>query len=246
MSDVHVFPTFDALSRSASQHIAAHIQTVLRENDTYALALAGGSTPERTYELLASGFPSIAWERVHIFWGDERFVPSSSARSNERMARRTLLSKIDVPFANVHPIPTDAGSPSAAADRYNDHLRTVFADRDHTFDLTILGIGDDGHTASLFPGTRPDATDADKTGLPDGRLVRAVEAPAIYDIRDRITCTYRALNASTEVVFLASGADKQQAVARARAGDPDVPAAHISPRHRLTWFLDPGAAGEEA
>jgi 6-phosphogluconolactonase len=240
MSDVHVFPTHDALSRAAAQHVAAHIQTVLRDQDTYALALAGGSTPERTYELLASGFPRIPWDRVHIFWGDERFVPSSSPHSNERMARRTLLSSVDVPFANVHPIPTDAGSPDAAAERYEHTLRDAFAGRDHTFDLAILGIGKDGHTASLFPENTPapDETDDER----DARWVRAVRAPDRYDHRDRITCTLTALNAATEAVFIAAGQEKRDAVRRAHRGDPNLPAAHIHPRHRLTWFLDPNAA----
>ncbi|PEN13712.1 6-phosphogluconolactonase [Longibacter salinarum] len=239
MSDVHVFPTLDALSRAAAQHIAAHVQTVLLDQDVYALALAGGSTPERTYELLASGFPRIPWERVHLFWGDERFVPSSSPQSNERMARRRLLSSIDVPSSNVHPIPTDAGSPAAAARRYEQEINSVLSGRDHTFDLAVLGIGSDGHTASLFPDDPMAVTDH-----PDDRLVRAVQAPDTYDVRDRITCTLKAFNSSSEAVFLASGEGKQSAVQRAQAGDPALPASHISPRGRLTWFLDPDAAAK--
>lgn len=226
----HAFPSYDAMSRAAAQHVAAHIQTVLTEQDRYALALAGGSTPERTYEMLASGFPRLPWERVEIYWGDERFVPSSSPQSNEKMARRTLLADIDVPFPQVHPIPTDTGSPEDAAKQYEETLREAFGERKHTFDLVLLGLGSDGHTASLFPEDQP--------SLDDPQWVRAVAAPPRHDIRDRITCTLPVLNQAREAVFLVSGEGKKEALKRVFDGDTSLPATLISPRERLTWFLD--------
>jgi 6-phosphogluconolactonase len=233
--DVHVFPTYDAMSRAAAQHVAAHIQTVLAGQERYALALAGGSTPERMHEMLASGFPRLPWDRVDVYWGDERFVPSHSPKSNERMARRTLLSDIAIPFANVYPIPTDTGSPDAAAKHYESALRDAFADRDHTFDLVLLGLGGDGHTASLFPEDDPSPNDA--------AWVRAVTAPPRHDVRDRITCTLPVLNAAREAVFLVAGESKRETVKRIFSGDTSLPAARIAPRDRLTWFLDEAAGG---
>lgn len=226
----HVFPSYDAMSRAAAQHVAAHIQTVLTGQEQYTLALAGGSTPERTYEMLASGFPRLPWDRVEIFWGDERFVPSSSPQSNERMARHTLLADIDVPFPQVHPIPTDTGSPEDAAKQYEQMLREAFADRAHTFDLVLLGLGSDGHTASLFPEDNPSHDDP--------QWVRAVSAPPRHDVRDRITCTLPVLNQASEAVFLVSGESKKEALQRVFDGDTSLPATLISPRDRLTWFMD--------
>jgi len=233
MSDVHVFPTHEALSRAAAQHIVAHIQTVLARESRYALALAGGSTPERTYELLATDGRQIDWDRVDVFWGDERFVPPTSEASNAAMARRTFLSALDIPAENVHPIPTDAETPEAAARQYDDLLKGRFAGADRTFDLAVLGIGSDGHTASLFPET---ASSED-----DERWVRAVTAPPRYDITDRISCTVPVFDQADEAIFLASGGGKRDAVARAFEGDPDCPAARIAPQHSLTWYLDEAA-----
>lgn len=232
-SKIHIFPTYNAMSRAAAQHVAAHIQTVLADQERYALALAGGSTPERLHEMLASGFPHLPWDRVDMYWGDERFVPSSSPQSNERMARRTLLSGLDVPVANVHPVPTDVGSPEAAAEQYETVLRDAFADRDHTFDLVLLGLGGDGHTASLFPEDDPSPD--------DDAWVRAVTAPPRHDVRDRITCTLPVLNGAREAVFLVSGESKKEAVERIFSGDASLPAARVAPRDRLTWFMDEAA-----
>jgi len=233
MSDVHVFPTHEALSRAAAQHIVAHIQTVLARESRYALALAGGSTPERTYELLAKDGVQIDWDHVDIFWGDERFVPPTSEASNAAMARRTLLAALDIPADNVHPIPTDTETPEAAARQYEKLLQDRFSDAGRTFDLAVLGIGSDGHTASLFPETAPSEDDE--------RWVRAVTAPPRYDITDRISCTVPVFNQADEAVFLASGGGKREAVARAFEGDPDCPAARITPQERLTWYLDEAA-----
>ena len=236
--NAHVFPTYNAMSRAAAQHVAANIETVLTGQDRYALALAGGSTPEGTHEMLASGFPRLPWKRVDVYWGDERFVPPSSPMSNERMARRTLLSDINIPSANVHPIPTDAGSPDAAAEQYETLLKEAFGDRDHTFDLVLLGLGGDGHTASLFPEDDP--------SLSDDTWVRAVTAPPRHDVRDRITCTLSILNAAREAVFLVSGESKRDAVRRIFSGVLSLPAARIAPRNNLTWFIDEAAGADVA
>ena len=236
--NVHVFPTYDAMSRAAAQHLAADIQTVLIDQDRYALVLAGGSTPERAHEMLATGFPRLPWERVDVYWGDERFVPPSSPMSNERMARRTLLSNINIPSANVHPIPTDTGSPDAAAKQYETLLKEAFGDRNHTFDLVLLGLGGDGHTASLFPEDDPSPN--------DDAWVRAVTAPPRHDVSDRITCTLPVLNAAQEAVFLVSGESKRDAVQRIFSGDLSLPAARIAPRNDLTWFIDEAAGADVA
>lgn len=250
---VHVFPTYDALSRAAAQHVAAHVETVLASQNRYALALAGGSTPRRLYELLGEDFPALPWSQIDLFWGDERFVPSDDTQSNERLVRNALIDPVGIPAGNVYPVPTHLSSPQAAADAYETTLRNVLSPRseqENTFDLVLLGLGGDGHTASIFPEDLVDAPSlGDANGaLPDGsdtgEWVRAVEAPPRHDVSDRITCTLQAINASREALFLVSGTSKQDAVQRVLdERDPLLPATHVAPREALTWFLDAEARG---
>lgn len=230
---VHIFPDLEALSRAAAQHVAAHIETVLARREQYALALAGGRTPHRLYELLADVYSGhLPWSRVHFFWGDERFVPHDDEASNVRFVRETLLDAIEVPSANVHPVPTSEPTVEAAADAYRDVLHRHFDDREHTFDLALLGLGDDGHTASLFPGAPAD----------DDQWVRPVEAPAGHDVRERVTCTLPVFNDAEEVLFLVSGAGKQDALSAVLDDrDPSLPPSHVAPRKQLTWFADEAA-----
>lgn len=119
-------------------------------------ALAGGGTPAPTYRMLARRYAhELPWERVHLFWGDERMVPPDHPESNQRMVRRELIDVVDIPEENVHPVPTDLGSPEQAAEHYHHELRLFFALRNRQrprFDLVLLGLGEDAHTASLFPG----------------------------------------------------------------------------------------------
>lgn len=239
-STVHRFADLEALSRAAARDLAADVDTVLRAGETYTLALAGGSTPERLYELLAGeegkGLP---WDQIHLFWGDERYVPHHHPKSNCRLVRETLLRKVPIPEANVHPMPTQLEGPAAAADAYAKTLQRHFADRTATFDTALLGLGSDGHTASIFPETLDgDAEDED-------RWVRVVTAPPRHDVATRLTCTLPVLNGAERTCFLVSGASKRDALRRVLdREEPGLPATHVRPRGECHWYVDRAARPE--
>lgn len=236
-SPVHVFPDHAAMSAAAAEQIVARIQRVLTEQGRFTLALAGGGTPRPVYEHLATTHRSaIAWDRVHLFWGDERYVPHDAPASNVHMVRAALLDEAPIPSANVHPISTDGNDPDADAAAYADALRAMFPD-DTTFDLVLLGIGEDGHTASLFPDD-PQAT-ATGDAIP---WVHAVEAPPRYDVRTRLSLTLPVINRAHDVFFLVAGAAKHDAVnAVLEEQDPALPPTHVHPRGQTHWFLDEAA-----
>jgi 6-phosphogluconolactonase len=200
--------------------------------------LAGGSTPRTLYGLLASRFErEIPWSLVHVFWGDERYVPLIDAKSNYRMAKETLLDHVPCPAANVHPMPTHFASPDAAARDYEATLRTFFAGERPCFDLVLLGLGPEGHTASLFPGS---PVLAEST-----RWVRAVSAPA--DPPTRLTLTWPALTGARNIYVLVTGSNKAEAL---RHVVSDVPDEHLYPAGRIRlaegsviWWVDKEAAG---
>jgi len=229
------FESAEALAQSVAEWLCGLAQASDRN---FAVCLSGGSTPRRLYERLAtsaiaSRFP---WSRAHWFWGDERFVPHDHPDSNYRMARDALLLRVPVPDDNIHPIPTEGLSPQQAAAAYETTLKRFYgaemlaADRP-LFDVTLLGIGENGHTASLFPG-QPALREARRWA------VAAVAAKA----EPRITLTYPVLDSSRDVAFLATGEGKRDVVARARAGDPTIPAAMVRPVGRLHWFMDRAAS----
>jgi 6-phosphogluconolactonase len=229
-----VLPDPEAVARAAADWL---LESVRAAGDRpSAVCLAGGSTPQRLYELLPAppyrdAFP---WQRVHWFWGDERFVPPEDERSNYRMVRRALLDRAAVPAANIHPIPT-TGAPRQAAAAYERELRRFYAadtldPARPLFDATLLGLGEDGHTASLFPWTAALEERA--------RWVVAVEG---VKPEPRITLTYPALESSGAAALLVTGAGKRDIVRRVRAG-ADLPAARLRPVGRLRWFLDRAAA----
>jgi 6-phosphogluconolactonase len=232
---IHRFPDLKTLSRAAARALVDDVQDVLATQDRYTLALAGGSTPKRLYELLASGAEgTLPWGRIHLFWGDERFVPPDDERSNHHLVRRSLLTAIDIPPENVHPVPTDAESPESAAAAYEKTLRRYFLDQESTFDTVLLGLGGDGHTASLFPET-PDLGQADD-------WVRVVEAPPRHDVSTRLTCSLPVLNGARRAIFLVAGTRKREAL-RAVLDDPDpsLPATHVRPRGAVDWYVDHAA-----
>jgi 6-phosphogluconolactonase len=209
------------------------------QNDVFAIALSGGATPRPLYELLArsSYRETFPWRRIHWFWGDERFVSHNDALSNYRMAREALLSRAPIPKANIHPMPTEGLTPDAAASDYERELKSFYgADRlDPTrplFDVNLLGLGSDGHTASLFPGT----------AVLEER-VRWVAAVVGATPEARITLTYPALESSRHVAFLVDGAEKQAIFSRLRRGDGVLPAARLRPIGTLHLFADAAAAG---
>ena len=215
--DMIVAANAAAMAQNAADFIAGRIGAC---RDVFRMALAGGSTPVTVYELLAQD-RSIDWSDTELFFGDERFVPPDSKDSNYRMARQTLLRNGQVRPRGLYPIPTD-GTPDSAAQRYEEILRQQYGASELTaerplFDLVLLGLGDDGHTASLLPG-QPVLQDRSRwvAPVPSGR-----EEP-------RITLTYPALESSAAIAFLVTGAAKAPALRQARAGA--LPAGGIVPQ----------------
>jgi 6-phosphogluconolactonase len=234
---IEILPDPTALAEHAAQWITA---AALATDGPGRVSLSGGSTPKALYALLASErfrnrFP---WSRVHWYWGDERFVPYDHPDSNYRMAREAMLSKVPVPPENVHPIPTDA-DPAVAAERYERTLQQAYGatsfDPVHPlFDVTLLGLGADGHTASLLPG---------EPVLEERK--RWVVAVSHGRPEVRITMTYPAIESSRRVAFLVAGKEKVEIFGAIRAGNSSVPAARVRPVGELFWFVDRAAAGEE-
>ena len=234
-----VFDNAETLAREVAAWLCARAEA---SDGPFAVCLSGGSTPRRLYECLAE--PALAarfpWDRSHWFWGDERFVPHDHPDSNYRMAREALLSRVPIPENQIHPVPTSGVSPDEAATAYEATLRAFYgaASLDPgrpLFGVTLLGIGDDGHTASLFPGQ------------PALRETRRWAVPVIGAKSEaRITLTYPALDSSRDVAFLATGEGKREPVARAQAGDNALPAAKIHPVGHLHWFTDRAAARSAA
>ena len=234
-AEIRIFEDAEALAHDVAEWLCGLAQA---SDHAFTVCLSGGSTPRRLYECLtatsiASRFP---WSRTHWFWGDERFVPHDNRDSNFRMARDAFLSRVPVPDDNIHAIPTKGFSPEQAAAAYETTLKhfygaDVIAPDRQLFDVTLLGIGEDGHTASLFPG---------QSALQEMRRW----AVAVIGVKSgpRITLTYPALNSSRDVAFLAAGAGKRNVVARAQAGDRALPAATVRPVGRLHWFMDRAAA----
>ena len=223
-----------------ARHVAEWLtSTALAGRDVFRVSLSGGSTPKALYGLLASDafvrrFP---WERVHWYWGDERFVPHDHPDSNYRMTREAMLSRAPVPSANIHPVPAD-DSPDDAALRYERTLQAAYggAALDSSrplFDITLLGLGPDGHTASLLPG---------EPVLEERR--RWVAAVSHGRPEVRITMTYPAIDSSRHVAFLVAGKEKAAMVQAIRAGGSQLPAARVKPVGELIWFVDRAAAGQ--
>ena len=220
-----------ALAARAAEIIVGRLKVA---SYPFRLVLSGGSTPRATYELLAR--KDINWDCAELFFGDERFVPPDHKDSNYRMVRETLLSSDHVNPRKLLAIPTD-GTPQSAADRYDEALRQQYGAGTleagvPLFHLTLLGLGDDGHTASLLPG-QPVLKEMDRwaAAVPQGRG------------EPRISLTYPALNSSELILFLVSGAGKRDALAQARGGIG--PAGGIKPQGDVLWLVDQAAAGEE-
>ena len=235
MIALEVLPDPEALAQRAADWL---LDAATARGGVFAVALAGGSTPRALYQRLAQppyrdAFP---WARTHVFFGDERFVPHDDKDSNFRMANEALLSHVPIPAGNIHPVPTEGLDPEAAASAYQQDLLAFYGRGNLTqerplFDVTLLGLGGDGHTASLFPGG---------AALGERRLWVA----AVADAKGlaRITLTYPALESSRRLAFLVSGKEKSAILARFRAGDRALPAAHVQPVGELWLFVDADAA----
>ena len=234
---IEVYPDLESLSRAAAALLVEQANLAVAVRGRFSVALAGGATPRRTYELLAA--PPLKdqapWDRVHVFWGDERCVPLTDPRSNARLAQAAWLDRVPIPAAQIHPM-NCASDPAAAAREYEVELREFFAGQPPILDLVLLGLGEDGHTASLFPGT-PVLAESE-------RWVAAVAA-AEQDL-PRVTLTPPLINQAAMVVFLVAGSAKAGVLWDVLHGPRDpgrLPAQLIQPHEGgLLWLVDLAAA----
>ena len=238
---LHISKDVQALSVELADWLVEHISQTLQQQSRYTLALSGGSTPKVLHGLLASEpyKSKVDWSKIHIFFGDDRFVPFNDERNNAKMAFDTLLNYVDVPKEQIHIMQTENISPEDSAKAYDTLLHQYFDGLPFTFDCIILGIGDDAHTLSLFPGKTEVIHETQKwcTSL-------WLEAQDMY----RITVTHPVANKAATVAFLASGNKKAHALHEVLKGsyDPDVyPSQIIKPvPGELHWFFDEAAAEE--
>jgi 6-phosphogluconolactonase len=238
--ELHIVANAEELSRVAAAKFIRQANEAVQARGMFTVALSGGSTPKNLYTLLASTMAWQApWERMHVFWGDERHVSPDHVDNNYRMTYEALLSKVPIPLANVHRCKSEQADAHSVADEYEQTLCTFFhlsLGQLPRFDLVLLGMGLDGHTASLFPGT--------EAVHEHQRLVVAnwVEQFHAY----RITMTFPVLNNAASVIFLVSGGEKAETVHRVLEGEAPparFPARFVRPTHgRLLWLVDKDAA----
>ncbi len=236
MSDprvIEVLPDKPHLIQRALELVLSAAREALAQRGQFSLVLAGGSTPEPLYRALAE--QDLPWQNIQVFWGDERYVPVTDPQSNEGMARRAWLDQVPIPPGNLHAISTAAPDAAQAALQYEQELRAFFGSPAGEFpvlDLLLLGIGDDGHTASLFPGT------------PSLEVTDRLVTVGNKDGQPRITVTYPLINRARGVLFLVTGASKRPALQAILAPTGDArqyPARLIRPEGSLVWLLDEAA-----
>jgi len=234
--EARVYADARLLARAVTEETLRIMLQAVVERGSCNVCLSGGTTPKSLNELWTEEYAArFPWKQIQFFFGDERYVPADDARSNFRMARETLLTRVPIPPENVHPMPTDFERPADAAAAYESEMRKVLGERPE-FDIVFLGVGPEGHTASLFP---------DSPALAEKkRWVVAVEVPA--ETPQRLTLTLPVLNSARNVFFLAEGSKKREIVAAIRRdheGDTSVyPAARVISAGHVIWYLDQAAA----
>lgn len=233
---VEILTDKPALIERSLELVVAKINTAIATHGQCTIALAGGSTPKPLYEALAR--QSLPWQHIQVFWGDERYVAPDHADSNQNMARQAWLDKVDFPTDNIHPMPTSAHNPRLDAQNYETELRQYFkiAEDDWPiFDVILLGMGDDGHTASLFPHTEA------------LQVKDCLVTVGNKDGQPRLTFTAPLINQARSVIFLVAGENKRPALKQifaTQADDHTYPARLIQPQEELWWLLDSSAGAE--
>ncbi len=231
--EIKVYRTLPKLSAAAAKAISQLASKAIAERGRFTIALSGGNTPRSLYETIARDYSTIIdWKHVHLFWGDERYVAHDNIASNFRMTREALQNDIDIPAKNIHPIPFVKREPLDSALAYDFVLMDFFGKGIPEFDLVLLGLGNDGHTASLFPG------------MPEKRMVmgnvRETRSPVAPF--DRISLTLPVINNARNVFFLVAGEEKKNILKAVLAdegnADSKYPAARVSPKGELVWFVD--------
>ncbi len=231
---IRTFPSIDLLNAAVASAISELASKAIAAHGAFTLMLSGGNTPRALYRLLAKEYATaIDWKHVQIFWGDERYVPHNDVESNYRMAKQSLIDAIDIPLENVHAVPilmTD--TEEAIAARYAAVLQEATGQEFPEFDLILLGLGNDGHTASLFPDMTPEA-------MTKGFVIATHSPVAPFP---RISVTLFTINNARNVFFLVAGEEKRQILKAVLAdeGNPETnyPAARVHPRGELVWFVD--------
>ncbi|GAC1446149.1 MAG: 6-phosphogluconolactonase [Chloroflexota bacterium] len=238
--EVVVLDNVSDVATEAARRFLALCRDAIADHGAFFVALSGGSTPNALYDVLSidSWSDQVDWDRVHVFFSDERFVSPESPESNYHTAFHGLLSRVSIPAHQVYPVPTVAVDPQTSAGRYAETIAHVLGSSDvgtPQFDLIFLGMGPDGHTASLFPDTEG-LNDLDSTVLCN--WVPKLDAW-------RISFSFTLLNAAKSLIFLACGADKAPSLANVLSGAGDLPASRVYPVHgTLTWLVDKAAAAE--
>ncbi|HEY6877301.1 MAG TPA: 6-phosphogluconolactonase [Polyangiales bacterium] len=234
--ELRIFEDAGAVATAACELVCTQAVRAVEARGRCSIVLAGGSTPKALYQQLAA-HPELPWDKIYLFFGDERSVPPDHPDSNARMARESLTRMAFIPEARVHRIRAELPAPAAAAD-YEQTLRSLFpAVELPRFDLVLLGLGSDGHTASLFPHTK---ALAERTAWVVANRVDKLAT-------DRITLSYPVLNAAAHVLFLVAGADKAPALKAVLEGDAsleDIPARGVQPAGQLTFLVDRAAAAQ--
>ena len=232
---LQIFDDRDALAQGAAALFAELAHKAVADHDRFTVLLAGGETPRLTYQMLAQEpyRSTVPWDKVHVFWGDERCVPANDPRSNAQMARQALLDHVAVRAENIHPIP-NSGLPHQVADAYGVELAEYFGWDAPCFDLVLLGLGDDGHTLSLLPGS---------AALKEHLRWTAVAKRPEEDF-SRVTLTAPIVNQAATILFLVAGGSKAQVLLHVlQDADPPYPAQLIQPDSGdLRWFVDREAA----
>lgn len=241
---IEVLATAADLYYAAAEEFVRVARTAIGAQGRFTVALSGGSTPKALYSLLASNYADFVWNRVFLFFGDERHVPPTDPESNYRMVNESLLTKIAIPAENVFRVAGENPDAAAAALDYETRLRRFFEIRSDVrppefprFDLILLGMGPDGHTASLFP---------DSAALDEQSRLVVANWVAKFNT-DRITFTFPVLNRAAEVMFMASGADKAEMLRQVLEGKstPPLPSQRVQPSDgKLLWMLDEAAAAK--
>ena len=237
--DVRIYPNLDELSRAAARVFSERAERVLETKGIFFAALSGGTTPRRLYELLASPSIRLPWDKIHLFQVDERCVPPDSPESNYGMVRAAFLSRTSFPEANFHRIKGERLDREAAAREYAEELAHAMGVKPGEwprFDLILLGMGPDGHTASLFPDS-PGLNERTRWVCPN--FSEPLKA-------ERLTLTLPVLNAAAEIIFLVAGGDKAEtlrAVLKGSVADAGLPSSLVAPaRGSVTWLVDETAA----
>lgn len=245
--NIQILSDAEALARRCLELFVASVEQTVKGKNVFHLAVSGGRSPQRFFELLGSEQKalSLPWDKIHLFWVDERYVPHDSPYSNYKLAADTFLTKVPIPKENIHPIPTDFEDFDSAARQYEKILRSVFQIKSGQlpkFDLIILGMGADGHTGSLFPNSNAcfDATDL-------ACVVYLLDQKLPDETVNRITLTHPVICAASQIIVLVSGSEKAKTLKQVLAGPPDeirYPIHILWPvLDKVLWLIDSPAAG---